>query len=348
MKTSRETVVMSKWIKEIDEIDHEFACKTIIYNYGLHKVFSIYENSERFRVVYLNTEKPAQNFFHDINQLKKFGSDYNSKRSHTDVTQYWYKSNSDEKVNMQGFLNLIFQHDFTLREIKSEIFEQIGLTDPEIEIMNAIYALVKENKINEAINQAIKVQHDGYFEVIWNLTVHYQKQFFEPDTIITLKHLFSLYQAIHKLNPHFAEASERLMEIYLGQEAETYEETQQYKKTAFELALKSENKKMKDRIFDTFCGGKGMNPLIKNVSVDLDTLYACAETIRQQKEEINTLKMKLEVENNRSQKEVGIKRKTLFWEDQASGKKTKYTEDESKDIDHSQKINNQYSLNSTK
>lgn len=137
------------------------------------------------------------------------------------------------------------------KEFQREIFQELKLQKTDFDITTEILEMANLN-LKDAILEAIKAQHDGYFEAIWVLAeTLYKKMMGEEksDNEIDPQILYDLYKAINSNNPHFKQANDKLLGLVRTQNPAP-DEKETYLEEGFRYAFHGSDQDNKDILFN--------------------------------------------------------------------------------------------------
>lgn len=157
----------------------------------------------------------------------------------------------------------------------------------EQRITKDIFALVNACDFNQAIEEAKKKQDDNYYEAIWTLAEHLRN-----NKLVSSDLLMNLYQSISEANTHYPEAKERLITYFTTTEQFPNQSETFLLEKKLALAIESQNKCLIADIFNQLCGYKSSEPVVPELTGNVDALISLATHIRK----LNN--------NNASQKET--------------------------------------------
>jgi tetratricopeptide (TPR) repeat protein len=235
---------------------------------------------------FLNKCKEAKLFVEDDFCARNLGS--------TDVTVD--STSKQDKKQLAQFINCIDSVIPLGKDIKKEIFNTLNLDQisDEKSFYDELEKLIDDGNVEEVIKKAKSVDDDHVF---WKLGLYCEEKQKFSEAI-------SIYQEIDKNNPHYYEANQQsacivmqyLSAIDQSKQQLSQQEKRQNQEAEFKFLLRGNNHSCNQPIIDQhyhqLCGGSDLNPTIKNVGCNEETLISLASQTSVLKNENHQLQQK--------------------------------------------------------
>lgn len=213
-------------------------------------------------------------------------------------------THSSNKDTLATFIKILDKHIHLGKKVKDEIFEALKIKKiaDEKSFYTELQELVDISKFDEALNKAQTVEDD---DAIWKLGQYCQ-------SAQKLNEALKCYQNISSDNPHYQDAHEQMAHIIMQLDAlnqssstlsldetdtdDTDKEKLKVKlEHMFNAKASQDNQTWIDRTFHQLCGGTTFSPVVTNVQPNAATLFALAQQIEAQRQQILNLEKKLEL-----------------------------------------------------